>query len=66
MKCKSDYLAKNRSYLDIRSGGAIGHLNEGIEIMLHGIPTRLIAWPGNGYQTESIHVLTITPGLAAD
>ena len=66
MKDKTSYLAKNRSHLDIRTGGAIGHLNEGIEIMLHDIPTRLIAWPGNGYQTESIHVLTLKAGLTSD
>ena len=66
MGAKEIYLAKNRSHTEIRSGGAIGNLNEGIEIMLHGIPTRLIAWPGNGYQTESIHVLTLQPGLASD
>lgn len=65
MNTKSTYLAKNRSHTEIRMGGAIGNLNEGIEIMLHGIPTRLIAWPGNGYQTESIHVLTLNPGLAS-
>ncbi len=66
MKTRNDYLVKNRSYQEIRTGGAIGNLNEGIEIMLHGIPTRLIAWPGNGYQTESIHVLTIKPGITTD
>ena len=63
MQTKEAYLAKNRSADEIRSTGAIGNLNEGIEIMLHNIPTRLIAWPGNGYQTESIHVLTLNPGL---
>ncbi len=66
MNNKNDYLAKNRSPQDIRTGGAIGNLNEGIEILLHGIPTRLIAWPGNGYQTESIHVLTLKPGLSSE
>jgi len=66
MKTIEDYLAKNRSHEEIRTGGAIGNLNEGIEIMLHDIPTRLIAWPGNGYQTESIHVLTLKPGLTSE
>ena len=66
MKTKNDYLAKNRNHLEIRSGGAIGNLNDGIEIIVHGIPTRLIAWPGNGYQTESIHILTLKPGLSSD
>lgn len=63
MQSKDAYLAKNRNHEDIRSSGAIGNLNEGIEIMLHHIPTRLIAWPGNGYQTQAIHVLTLSPGL---
>ncbi|WP_115709259.1 cupin domain-containing protein [Legionella sainthelensi] len=62
-KTKEDYLAKNRSYGEIRHSGAIGDLNEGIEIILHHIPTRLIAWPGNGFQTESIHVSTLSPGM---
>jgi gentisate 1,2-dioxygenase len=63
MDIREHYLAKNRTHDDIRRGGAIGNLNEGIEIILHNIPTRLIAWPGNGFQTESIHVLTLAPGL---
>lgn len=63
METKTKYLAKHRDHLKIRQQGAIGHLNEGIEILLHGIPTRLIAWPGNGYQTESVHVQTLKPGL---
>lgn len=63
MSTRDKYLAKNRTHDQIRRGGAIGNLNEGIEIMLHGIPTRLIAWPGNGFQTESVHVLTLAPGL---
>lgn len=62
MERKEDYLEKNRSHADIRASGAIGNLNQGIEIILHDIPTRLIAWPGNGFQTESIHVLTVKPG----
>lgn len=63
MASKETYLARNRNHEEIRRGGAIGHLNEGIEITLHNIPTRLIAWPGNGFQTESVHVLTLAPGL---
>ncbi|MDP3268833.1 MAG: cupin domain-containing protein [Legionella sp.] len=62
-RTKKDYLAKNRSYDEIRRTGAIGDLNEGIEIILHEIPTRLIAWPGNGFQTESIHVSTLSPDM---
>ena len=56
------YLERNRTHNEIRRGGAIGNLNDGIEITTHGISTRLIAWPGNGFQTESVHVLTHHPG----
>lgn len=63
MKTKADYLIKGRSADEVRRSGAIGDLNEGIEISLHHIPTRLIAWPGNGFQTESVHVLTLKPGM---
>ena len=63
---KDYYSEKNRNYEEIRSKGAIGNLNEGIEMILYGIPTRIIAWPGNGFQTESIHVLTLHPGLESE
>src|SRR5262249_55595817 len=33
-----------------------------IEIETHGMRTRVIAWPGNGLQTQSLHVLTLAPG----
>ena len=42
--------------------GAIGNLNDGIEITAQGVRTRLTAWPGNGFQTESVHLLTLAPG----
>ncbi len=51
-----------RSYDEISSHGAIGNLNDGIEITTQDVRTRLIAWPGNGFQTESVHVLTLAPG----
>jgi len=54
--------ARLRAHDQIRSHGAITNLNDGIEITTQGVRTRLIAWPGNGFQTESIHVLTLTPG----
>src|SRR5262245_53006800 len=56
------YKAMNRTHEQIRLHGAIGSFAEGIEIPIHGIRTRLIAWPGNGFQTESVHVLTLAPG----
>ena len=59
---RADVLARNRTHRQIRQGGAIGDLNEGVEISTHGISTRLIGWLGNGFQTESVHVLTHRPG----
>lgn len=60
------YLERNRTHDEIRRGGAIANLKEGIEITTHGISTRIIAWPGNGFQTESVHVLTLKPGEASE
>ena len=60
------YREWNRTHDEIRTHGAMGNLNRGIEITTHGINTRLIAWPGNGFQTESVHVLTLKPGDASD
>jgi mannose-6-phosphate isomerase-like protein (cupin superfamily) len=54
--------ARYRTHDQIRSEGAIGNLADGVEITTQDIRTRLIAWPGTGYQTESVHVLTVEPG----
>jgi mannose-6-phosphate isomerase-like protein (cupin superfamily) len=62
---KERYLERNRTREEIRRSGAIGNLNDGIEITTHGISTRIIAWPGNGFQTQSVHVLTLPPGQAS-
>ncbi|MGE9295475.1 MAG: cupin domain-containing protein [Puniceicoccales bacterium] len=59
---KEAYLARYRTADEIRHSGAIGSLNEGAVIDLHGLHTRLVAWPGNGFQSESVHVLTLEPG----
>ncbi len=59
---RDTWKATFKTYHEIRTAGAIGNLNEGPEIRTHGIAARLIAWPGNGYQTESVHVLTLRPG----
>lgn len=56
------FQAKYKTADEIRSSGAIGNLQDGIELETHGISTRLIAWPGVGYQTEAVHVLTLHPG----
>ncbi len=58
-------IARYRTHDEIRRAGAIGSLNEGAVITLHGLATRLVAWPGNGFQTESVHVLTLHPGEAS-
>jgi mannose-6-phosphate isomerase-like protein (cupin superfamily) len=60
------YLERNRTHDEIRRGGAITSLKDGIEITTHGISTRIIAWPGSGFQTESVHVLTVRPGEASE
>jgi mannose-6-phosphate isomerase-like protein (cupin superfamily) len=56
------YREWNRSHDKIRRRGAVGNLNRGIEITTNGVAARLIAWPGNGFQTESVHVVTLRPG----
>lgn len=55
-------LAKHRTARQIRQEGAVGNLQEGILLDLQGVRTRLVAWPGNGFQTEAVHVLTLPPG----
>jgi hypothetical protein len=40
---RESYLERNRIHDEIRCGGAIGNLNDGIEITTHGLSTRLIA-----------------------
>jgi mannose-6-phosphate isomerase-like protein (cupin superfamily) len=55
-----------RTQDQIRRDGAIGNLNDGTEVTIHAIPTRLIAWPGNGFHTESVHVLTLRPGVESE
>lgn len=56
------YQARFKTREEIRAGGAIGNLQDGITIRTHGVDTRLVAWPGNGFQTEAVHVLTLRPG----
>jgi gentisate 1,2-dioxygenase len=59
---KAKHLDKYHNYNYIRRNGAIGNLNRGVMIKTQNLDTRLIAWPGNGYQTESIHVIIAQPG----
>jgi gentisate 1,2-dioxygenase len=56
------YRPRNLTLESIRRHGAIGSLNEGVEIQVQGMPARLMAWPGIGFQNQSIHVLTLRPG----
>lgn len=60
------YRAWHRTAAQIRAEGAIGSLLHGIEVRIHGVRTRIIAWPGNGFQTESVHVITLAPGEEMD
>jgi gentisate 1,2-dioxygenase len=57
-----DYSERFRTHIQIREGGALTNLADGISITTNGINTRLIAWPGNGFRTEAVHVLTVKPG----
>ena len=54
--------ARYRTFQELRRAGGIGNLSQGPEIRVHGLSTRLIAWPGTGYQTQSVHVVTLRPG----
>ena len=58
--------ARYRTTQQIRAEGAIGNLFDGPTITAHGLDTRLLAWPGNGYQTESVHVTNVQPGQQSD
>lgn len=60
------YRARYRSAHQIRTEGAIGNLFDGVTITAHGLETRLLAWPGTGYQTEAVHVTTLRPGESSD
>ena len=62
MATNNAYHARNRTRDEIRCHGAISSLNDGVEITTHGIATRVIAWPGNGFTTLSVHVLTHQTG----
>lgn len=62
---KEQFLARSRSYDEIRQKGCVGSFNDGIEIETHGVRTRLVAWPGIGILMGSIHVLTLAPGDAS-
>ncbi|MCB0914601.1 MAG: cupin domain-containing protein [Actinobacteria bacterium] len=58
--------ARYRTPEQIKSGGAIGNIFDGPEITVHGLATRLLAWPGTGFQTEAVHLTIADPGQASD
>jgi gentisate 1,2-dioxygenase len=60
------FQARYKTAAELRKTGGIGNLAQGPEVVFHGMPTRFIAWPGNGFQTESVHVLTLRPGLESE
>ena len=66
MKITDNLRARYRTAQQIRTEGAIGNLFDGPTITAHGLETRLLAWPGNGYQTESVHVTNVQPGQQSD
>jgi hypothetical protein len=66
MKITDEIRAQYRTAKQIREGGAIANLFCGANITVHGLDTRLLAWPGNGFQTQSVHVTTIQPGQQSD
>lgn len=57
--------ARYRTSRQIRTEGAIGNLFDGVSITAQGLQTRLIAWPGTGFQTEAVHVTTMAPGQSS-
>jgi gentisate 1,2-dioxygenase len=62
MELDTTYWERYLTHDQIRQNGALTNLGDGIPIMTHGVDTRPIAWPGNGFLTESVHVLTLKPG----
>jgi quercetin dioxygenase-like cupin family protein len=50
----------------IRKIGTIPNLNQGIQIDINKVPTRLIAWPGQGMVEGAIHQLTLGPKTQSD
>jgi quercetin dioxygenase-like cupin family protein len=58
------YRPGNMSIDQIRKIGTIPNLNQGIEIPINGLRTRLIAWPGQGMVNGAIHLITLAPGDA--
>ncbi len=58
--------ARYRRADQIRAHGAVGNLFDGVSMPIHGLDTRLVAWPGTGYQTEAVHVSTVKPGEQSD
>lgn len=58
----ADYRPGAMSIDRIREIGTIPNLNQGIEIEINKVPTRLIAWPGQGMVEGAIHLLTLAPG----
>lgn len=42
------------------------NLFDGPSVTAHALETRLIAWPGTGYQAESTHVNNVQPGQQSD
>ena len=61
-----DYWERYLTHTQIRRNGAVTNLGDGVSFTAHNISSRAIAWPGNGFQTEAVHVLTLKPGQESD
>lgn len=61
----NDYRPGNMTIDQIRRIGTIPNLNQGIQIPINGLRTRLIAWPGQGMVNGAIHLITVSPGEAS-
>lgn len=63
---RESFFARNRSYDEISKSRAIANLNDGLEMSIHDVSTKLLAWPGTGFKMESVHLLTLQAGEESD
>ena len=57
------YWERYLTHTRIQQNGALSNLGDGIPITTHGIDTRPIAWPGNGFLTESDAEIGVATGV---
>jgi mannose-6-phosphate isomerase-like protein (cupin superfamily) len=61
-----DVRARYRDHAVIRASGAVSGLADGAQSTINGLTTRLVAWPGTGFQTEAVHVITVEAGQESE